>query len=313
MGILEDKRQLQRRIGMIASFVPRKRWPLLATVLLIALAMVGLTDGQTPKPKDKPAAAAKAAVSSAPQAVAETSLPEKHLTAENALTRFTVVENETGTPLAGARLSVSYFFPGSRMERRDLVTDDAGTAVIPAYEDKSSRGINVFVTPEGHVPKVISWSAGDDIPSTYTMRMARATRVAGVVTDEAGRPVPGVKVNLARPGIRDNTEREHIDFHPRATGVTTDDDGRWSFHYVPKEFESVGILMTHPDFAVTRRTVPVLKPESTNAILVIERGVCAERRGYTGKLLFGGAVKVAMALQHECREGPWRGHTVRDC
>src|SRR5262249_16152048 len=166
----------------------------------------------------------------------------------------------------------SYFFPGGQMERREVVTDETGTALIPGYESTTTHGINVFVTPEGHVPKVISWPVRDDIPPAYTMRMAAATRVAGGVHDEPGRPVAGVKVNVARPGNK-RGERENIDFHPRATAVTTDAEGRWSFHYVPKEFESVGVLMAHPDFAVTRRAVPVLKPESTNAILVIERGV----------------------------------------
>ncbi|MEY2409833.1 MAG: hypothetical protein QOF48_2503, partial [Verrucomicrobiota bacterium] len=47
VGILEDKRQLQTRIGMIASFAPQKRWSFPAMLLLVALATIGLTDGQT--------------------------------------------------------------------------------------------------------------------------------------------------------------------------------------------------------------------------------------------------------------------------
>ena len=46
VGILEDKRQLRRRIGMIANFRPGNRWGLPSAALLLLLALVGLTDAQ---------------------------------------------------------------------------------------------------------------------------------------------------------------------------------------------------------------------------------------------------------------------------
>lgn len=46
VGILEDKRQLRRRIDMIASYVPTKRWSRLALLLAGGLAVIGLTDAQ---------------------------------------------------------------------------------------------------------------------------------------------------------------------------------------------------------------------------------------------------------------------------
>ena len=48
VGILEDKRQLRRRIDMIASYVPTRRWPRLALLLAGGLAVVGLTDAKNP-------------------------------------------------------------------------------------------------------------------------------------------------------------------------------------------------------------------------------------------------------------------------
>ena len=47
VGILEDKSQLRRRIGMIASYVPTRGWPRLAMALIGVLAVIGLTDAQT--------------------------------------------------------------------------------------------------------------------------------------------------------------------------------------------------------------------------------------------------------------------------
>lgn len=47
VGILEDKRQLRRRIAMIASYAPGRGWPRLAVVLIGLLAVIGLTDAST--------------------------------------------------------------------------------------------------------------------------------------------------------------------------------------------------------------------------------------------------------------------------
>jgi beta-lactamase regulating signal transducer with metallopeptidase domain len=69
VGILEDKRQLHRRIGMIASYVPTRGWPRLALVLTIALAVIGLTNARsTTSPASAPAGLPVVAISPAPQA-----------------------------------------------------------------------------------------------------------------------------------------------------------------------------------------------------------------------------------------------------
>jgi hypothetical protein len=47
VGILEDKRQLRRRIGMIANYSPSPRWSLLPVVLIAALTLLGLTDARS--------------------------------------------------------------------------------------------------------------------------------------------------------------------------------------------------------------------------------------------------------------------------
>ena len=46
VGILEDKRQLKRRIQMIARFQPSRNWPALALLMALALAAVCLTDAK---------------------------------------------------------------------------------------------------------------------------------------------------------------------------------------------------------------------------------------------------------------------------
>lgn len=47
VGIFEDKRQLRRRIDMIAGYIPARGWPLLALLLLAGVSIIGLTDAQS--------------------------------------------------------------------------------------------------------------------------------------------------------------------------------------------------------------------------------------------------------------------------
>jgi beta-lactamase regulating signal transducer with metallopeptidase domain len=62
VGILEDKRQLQRRMKMIAAFAPARR-PVVGIGLLVILAAVSLTDAQVaPSPAPEPIAAPAPAV-----------------------------------------------------------------------------------------------------------------------------------------------------------------------------------------------------------------------------------------------------------
>ena len=75
VGILEDKRQLHRRMKMIASFTPSRR-PFAAMGLMAILAMVGLTDAQVaPTPAAPIADAATPAISSENVAVPQPASP----------------------------------------------------------------------------------------------------------------------------------------------------------------------------------------------------------------------------------------------
>lgn len=52
VGILEDRRQMHRRINMIAGYVPTKRWPVMALALAAGLAAIGLTDARNQRGND---------------------------------------------------------------------------------------------------------------------------------------------------------------------------------------------------------------------------------------------------------------------
>lgn len=54
VGILEDKRQLRRRIFMIANYAPATKWPVLALLLATGLAAIGLTDARDQSSNNSP-------------------------------------------------------------------------------------------------------------------------------------------------------------------------------------------------------------------------------------------------------------------
>jgi hypothetical protein len=49
-GMLENKQQMRRRIGLIATFKKTRRWPVVAAPLFTLLAVLTLTDAQSPPP-----------------------------------------------------------------------------------------------------------------------------------------------------------------------------------------------------------------------------------------------------------------------
>lgn len=58
VGILEDKKQIFRRVSMIASFKLRPRWSVVGAVTVIALGLAALTGAQPERSHDNPAAQA---------------------------------------------------------------------------------------------------------------------------------------------------------------------------------------------------------------------------------------------------------------
>ena len=129
--------------------------------------------------------------------------------------------------------------------------------------------MNIFVAAEGYVPKCLRWDERN--PTNYTLKLDPALSVAGTVVDEQDQPVAGVKISVSSPGVQPG-QRENVAFNGGNCDVMTDASGRWVCPYVPRDYESVKLILTCSGYAVTDVSVPVGKPESMNAKLVIKRG-----------------------------------------
>jgi len=214
-----------------------------------------------------------------------------------------VVEAETGGGLASARVNAVYFYAGGASERHQPPADRDGIVLIPEADKPGDRGMNVFVAAEGHVPKCLMWH--ETTNTNYTIRLDPALSVAGTVVDEQGQPVAGVKLSIDGPGINPD-EREHVAFNGGNSDALTDASGRWVCPYVPRNYETVTLILTCNGYTVTHASVPVAKPESGNATLVIKRGFTV-----TGRVLDSEGRPVADATVRELHNSGGRKQSTR--
>jgi RNA polymerase sigma factor (sigma-70 family) len=163
-----------------------------------------------------------------------------------------IVEAETGEPLPKTRLYLFYLFEDGRGKVVRAATDASGNLAV-IMPQTPFYGLNMFVTADGHVPKVTTWGFGRAMPAEYTMKLERGITIGGVVVDEAREPIVGAKIGFDSPG-NDMRLLENIQFGPD-TSTLTDVNGRWSCNMVPKNIEQISLTITHPEYARAQASV----------------------------------------------------------
>ena len=185
-------------------------------------------------------------------------------------TVFHVLESGTGSRLVGARVHFAFFGPGGEGEGHDTLTDANGDAVIAEPDNPAfTRGPNVFLSTEGHVPKSVNFYSVR-LPAEYTIELDPAMVVGGIVVDEEGQPVPDVQIMVQTAGNRPG-QRENIDF--QTCPVTNHEDGTWTCSYIPRDCTNeLHLILKKPGFAVTFPIVPMQQVDRLKLMLVINRG-----------------------------------------
>jgi len=111
------------------------------------------------------------------------------------------VTDRRGAPLAGAEVRLR---PSAGLPSRDRAEalrgrpPDATTGADGRFfvaDLRHGRALDLLTTREGYLPE---WTLGVEAPSPEPVKVAlgEASRVAGIVTDETGEPVPGARVAL---------------------------------------------------------------------------------------------------------------------
>ena len=167
---------------------------------------------------------------------AKAPLPGEHLNNTRAATpalatpktmTLTVIDKQTGKPLAGVKVKV--------WNGPVLRTSENGVVEIPLLKSSPTSVLNLQVERPSYVPMELSWNSQNSvatrIPSRYTLKIWRGKTISGRVDDDAGNPIAGAHVQVWWNLKPQASPVERIDTYPVWT--VTDAQGFWHCAGVP--------------------------------------------------------------------------------
>jgi hypothetical protein len=206
---------------------------------------------------------------------------------------FRVINARTKEPLPGVKLELQFHGKGINFQDVKIQTTDAQGRSEIRLPDVRPDAVRVYPSKPGFVPLRIYW--GDDLPSptlpkAVTVPLEPGTVWGGLVKNEKGEPIAGVKVAVhywERPvGNPQPHRRANIDEE-----TTTDKDGRWRIDVMPAEVveDQPRIFLSHPGYVsddLRRGMIPwplterpsVAALRSQTAVTVMRKGGAIEGR-----------------------------------
>lgn len=211
-----------------------------------------------------------------------------------------LVTDEQDQPLAGSKVFMSVWSDDRDVRKkypsRDFTADEHGVAQFKL--PRHIRILRLWPSQKGYVPLFLNFAEGTHedgklIPDRYHFKLARGTKLSGMIVDEQGAPIPGVKVDV-RVDVHEPAWGEHPDpmISTRLTdsdfnegAAVTDDHGRWSIDNAPAKSSDTdfefALMMEHDDYVRDSAwgelqvaqgvTTPMLRDGS--ARIVLPRGV----------------------------------------
>lgn len=185
---------------------------------------------------------------------------------------FKVIDAASGAPLAGITLDVLYFAgtpdgSASTMSVKKQ-TDRNGIARIDFPRPPYTYG-NIYVTDDGHVSMATQFQNGEQWPADYVLKLPPGAAIGGQVVNEAGQPVPDVKVEVSVLAAL-LTRREFIDVQ---TSQSTDANGHWWIDTIPADNNHIRVYFSHSNFVAAATNLPVNTPDATSAVVTLQKGI----------------------------------------
>jgi beta-lactamase regulating signal transducer with metallopeptidase domain/peroxiredoxin len=197
------------------------------------------------------------------------------------------VSAETNESIEG--VSIEYWVrTGENVQEATITTGEDGTAAIEWPADATVHVVGLTATMPKFVPIHMRF---DDrrqplkLPEVKELRFETGTTIGGIIQDEAGHPVPGVKVDVDAPA----TEYEGGNYVFTLGSPMTDAQGRWRLDVAPKNLAGVWGRTSHPHF----RSSDVTASRNLESVVVVKKGLSVTCRVVDGS---GKPIKWARAV-----------------
>jgi hypothetical protein len=148
------------------------------------------------------------------------------------------VMDDAGKPLKQAVVNVTtgeLDFP--------LSVDDEGFATLNLPTD--AEFLQLKVNCPGHIPLEVSWY--ENFPKDFEFKMSEGKPIGGIVRDERGQPIAGVKVE-GMPVSGRVAEDGQVTAQVGGELATTDKGGRWQANVATAEPLELRLKLTHEKF-----------------------------------------------------------------
>lgn len=255
-----------------------------STVIFAAVTWAGAPVGDPPKPTPT---ATKSDV--ATKVDANLTSPDGGNWKPGQVLDLRIVNARTKEPLADVKLELQFSGTGIDFQNIKIQSTDAEGRSQIRLPDLRPDAVRVYPTKAGFVPLRIYWDKGTNpalIPKTATVPMHPGTAWGGVVQNEQGEPIPGVKVIVhywenpvgnPNPHLRANIDEETV----------TGNDGRWRIDVMPPKVveDEPRIFLVHADYVSDYRQrghipLPVTERPSVEALRA-QTAVMTMRKGGT--------------------------------
>jgi hypothetical protein len=257
---------MQRRITMIARFKQPSRWSALALLVLIPVGCVSLTSPRTEKPESKQPKPVEAAHKNG---ISREYVEQLALPGDAQRMTIKVVDAETGAPVAGVWVSLPNFSNGYRAYTTNVTSAD-GTALfrLPPLDPERAQ-FNLRANHPDYAERGVTWTSAEGkvkgvLPGEYTVKLERGHTVGGLVVDERGKPVAGVRVEVFGSGYRGYSvgttynnklpvrtaspvSQEFSVISLGTNAPVTDKQGRWSVSHFPTDATTATFGLARPD------------------------------------------------------------------